>query len=162
MKKTKRLTYVTMLSAMAIVIHIFEGTFIPPIAMGVKFGLANIIALIALELFGVKEMVIVNTMRVVIGSLLRGTLFGSVFWISAGGVVLSSLILIVTYYLKSSIVFKSILSAFAHSCGQIMVVMLLYQQSSMMIYLPVMLATAVPTGILTGVISTLVLKRIKI
>ena len=85
MNKTRRLTYVTMLSALSIVINLFESMFIPPIQFGIRFGLANIIALITIELFGVKEVLIVNTMRIVIGSLLRGVIFGSPFWISFGG-----------------------------------------------------------------------------
>ena len=162
MNSTKRLTYVTMLSAMAIVINIFESAFIPPISFGIRFGLANIIALITLEFFGIKEMIIVNSMRVIIGSLLRGWLFGTTFWISFGGVLLSSIVLIIVYYLKSSIIFKSVMSAFAHSIGQVLVVMLMYSQKSMAVYIPVLLMTAIPTGALTGFISTMVLKRVKI
>lgn len=162
MNKTKKLTLITMLSAMAIVINLFESSFIPPISFGIRFGLANIIALITLEFFGVKEMIVVNIMRVVIGSLLRGWLFGTTFWISSGGVILSSLVLIVAYFLKSSVVFKSIISAFGHSIGQVLVVMILYQQKDMMIYIPILLMTAIPTGILTGIIGRLVLKRVKL
>ena len=162
MSKTKKLTYVTLLSAMAIVINVFESTFIPPVSFGIRFGLANIIALITMEFFCVKEMIIVNSMRVVIGSLLRGWMFGTTFWISFGGVLLSSIVLIIVYYLKGSVIFKSIMSAFAHSIGQVLVVMLLYNQKSMAVYIPVMLITAIPTGALTGFISTMVLKRVKI
>lgn len=162
MSKTKKLTTITMLSAMAIVINVFESAFIPPVAFGIRFGLANIIALITLEFFGVKEMVIVNTMRVVIGSLLRGWLFGTTFWISFGGVLLSSILLCVCYCLRSSIVFKSIISAFGHSIGQVLVVMILYNQKDMMVYIPVLLMTAIPTGILTGVIGRTVLKRVEL
>ena len=57
MKKnqTKRLMYVTMLSAMAIIINIFESTYLPIFPFGIRFGLANIIALIAIELLDVKQ-----------------------------------------------------------------------------------------------------------
>ena len=76
--KTRRIVYLTLLSAMAITINILESTYIPALPYGIRFGLANIIALITVELFGVKEMLIVNMMRVVIGNLLRGLIFG--FW----------------------------------------------------------------------------------
>ena len=65
---------------------------IPPLMGVFRIGLANIMALVALRMLGVKEMLIVNAMRVLIGNLLTGTIFGSVFWISLAGVVLSSLI----------------------------------------------------------------------
>ena len=43
--KTKRLVYMTMLSAMAITINILESTYLPVLPYGIRFGLANIIAL---------------------------------------------------------------------------------------------------------------------
>ena len=92
--KTKRFTVLALLAAIAITLNILETTMIPPLMGVFRIGLANIMALVALRMLGIKEMLIVNTMRVLIGNLLTGTIFGSVFWISFSGVVLSSLILI--------------------------------------------------------------------
>ena len=107
MNKTKKLAYVTMLSALAIVINIIENSFIPELPMGIRFGLANIIALVTINIFGIKEMLIVNIMRVTLGNLLAGTIFGTRFFIAMGGIVLSSMSLIVTNKLKCSVVFSS-------------------------------------------------------
>jgi len=149
--KTRRLVYLTLLSAMAITINILESTYIPALPYGIRFGLANIIALITVELFGVKEMLIVNMMRVVIGNLLRGLIFGSTFWISLSGVLLSSLVLILSKkLLKLPILSMSMLSALGHSTGQVMMVMLMYNQSGMMLVIPYLLISAIPTGLLTG------------
>ncbi|MDD6004191.1 MAG: Gx transporter family protein [Firmicutes bacterium] len=161
MNANKRLAYVTMLSALSIVINLFESLFIPPIQFGIRFGLANIIALVTINIFGVKELVIVNTMRIVIGSLLRGVIFGSPFWISFGGVVFSTIAIIVAHKLKTSHIFMSILSALAHSFGQVLVVMALYNQSGVIALFPVLAVSSVATGILTGAISRECLKRIK-
>ena len=54
MNKTKKLTYVTMLIALAIVINVAENAFLPELPLGIRFGLANIIALIAINLFSYK------------------------------------------------------------------------------------------------------------
>ena len=153
MKKnqTKRLMYITMLSAMAIIINIFESTYLPIFPFGIRFGLANIIALIAIELLDVKAMLSVNLMRVVIGNLLRGLIFGSTFWISLSGVVLSSIVLILCKkVLKMPIMSMSMLSAVGHSTGQVLMVMLFYNQESMWMILPYLLLSAIPTGLLTG------------
>lgn len=153
MKKnqTKRLMYITMLSAMAIIINIFESTYLPIFPFGIRFGLANIIALIAIELLDVKAMLSVNLMRVVIGNLLRGLIFGSTFWISLSGVVLSSIVLILCKkVLKMPIMSMSMLSAVGHSTGQVLMVMLFYNQESMWMILPYLLISAIPTGLLTG------------
>ena len=153
MKKnqTKRLMYITMLSAMAIIINIFESTYLPIFPFGIRFGLANIIALIAIELLDVKAMLSVNLMRVVIGNLLRGLIFGSTFWISLSGVVLSSIVLILCKkVLKMPIMSMSMLSAVGHSTGQVLMVMFFYNQESMWMILPYLLISAIPTGLLTG------------
>ncbi|MBE6108108.1 MAG: Gx transporter family protein [Erysipelotrichaceae bacterium] len=160
--KTRRLVYLTLLSAMAITINILESTYIPALPYGIRFGLANIIALITVELFGVKEMLIVNMMRVVIGNLLRGLIFGSTFWISLSGVLLSSLVLILSKkLLKLPILSMSMLSALGHSTGQVMMVMLMYNQSGMMLVIPYLLISAIPTGLLTGFTAQGALRLLK-
>ena len=164
MKKnqTKRLMYITMLSAMAIIINIFESTYLPIFPFGIRFGLANIIALIAIELLDVKAMLSVNLMRVVIGNLLRGLIFGSTFWISLSGVVLSSIVLILCKkVLKMPIMSMSMLSAVGHSTGQVLMVMLFYNHESMWMILPYLLLSAIPTGLLTGFTAKSALRLLK-
>ena len=94
MSKTKRLIYLALLTSMAIALQVFESMIAVPLPYGAKLGLANIIALVTMELFDVKELILVNSMRVLLGSLLRGTFLTSTFWISSGGVLLSSLAII--------------------------------------------------------------------
>lgn len=159
--KTKRFVYLTLLCAMAITLNILESTLIGPIFMNLRIGLANIIALITLFMLGPKEMLIVNVARVFIGNLLRGLIFGTTFWISLGGVVLSSLALLLCYKLKSSILFTSILSSISHSVGQVLVVMFIYKQAGMAITLPYLLFFSIPTGILTGIVAKSALSRVK-
>lgn len=162
-KQTRKMVYLTLLSAMAIAINILESTYLAFLPFGIRFGLANIIAIITLELFGIKEMILINVMRVVLGSLLRGTIFGSTFWISAGGVTLSTLcLMLVRKGLKLPIYSTSMLSAIAHSVGQVLVVMVIYQQIGMMGIVPLLLVSSIPTGILTGTIAIGVLKRLKV
>ncbi len=158
--KTKRFVYLTLLSAMAITLNILESILIGPIFMNLRIGLANIIALITLFMLGPKDMIIVNIMRVFIGNLLRGLIFGSTFWISLAGVTLSSIILLLCYRLKSSIVFTSILSSIGHSAGQVLMVMFIYQQAGMAITLPYLLIFSIPTGILTGFVAKAALSRV--
>ncbi len=158
--KTKHFVYLTLLSAMAITLNIMESILIGPIFMSLRIGLANIIALITLFMLGPKDMIIVNIMRVFIGNLLRGLIFGSTFWISLAGVTLSSIILLICYRLRSSIVFTSILSSIGHSVGQVLMVMFIYNQAGMAITLPYLLIFSIPTGILTGFVAKAALSRV--
>ena len=159
----KKMVYLTLLAAMAIAINLFESAYLAFMPFGIRFGLANIIALITIELFGIQEMLGINLMRVMLSSLLRGTIFGSTFWISAGGVLLSSLCLIVVRKgLKFPIYSTSMISAIGHSVGQVMVVMMIYQQIHLMYIIPILLISSIPTGVLTGMIAVGTLKRLKV
>ena len=158
---TKRFTFLTLLVAMAIMLNVIESTYIGSFSFGIRIGLANIIALITIKILGIKEMLVVNVMRVMIGNLIRGLIFGSTFWISLGGVALSSIMLIILHKLNASIMFTSVGSSIAHSVGQVLVVMAFYRQPLIMSILPYLLLGSVPTGILTGYLAVRVIERIK-
>ncbi len=158
--KTKHFVYLAMLCAMAITLSLIESIYIGSFMYGIRIGLANIIALITIHMMGIREMIIVNIMRVVISTLMRGLIFGSTFWISLGGVALSSIVLIITYRLHSSVMFSSVLCAIAHSVGQVIVVVMFYMQPAFAAILPYLLVGSVPMGIMTGIVAQLVLNRI--
>ena len=160
-EKNRRFTYLALLSAVAIALNLLESIYIGPIFGVLRLGLANIAALLALKIMGRKEMIIVNVMRVVIGNLLRGTIFSSTFWISSGGVILSSLVMLGMDKLDSSLLFTSIIGSIAHSTGQVLIVSFLYRQAGMAAILPYLLLGSIPTGILIGTVAKLVLTRIR-
>lgn len=162
MSETKRFVYVTMLCAMAISLNLFESIYIGNIfPFGIRIGLANIIALITIEMFGIKEMLVVNVMRVFIGNLIRGLIFGSTFWIALGGVVLSSIALIITHKLKSSLIFSSVVCSVMHSLGQVLVVIMFYNQPRMIAIMPYLLLGSIPMGVITDIVSKNALRLMK-
>lgn len=161
LQRTKRFTVLALLSAMAITLNLLETAILTPFLGLLRVGLANIIALMAIEILGVKEMIIVNVMRVVIGSLLSGMFLGTAFWISVGGVLLSSLVIFLCTKLKSSLMFTSVMSSIAHSVGQVIIVVFLYKQLMVAAILPYFLLFSIPAGLLTGSIAKLALKRVK-
>lgn len=150
--KTKRLTILTMLLAMAITVSLIESQVEIGIP-GVRLGLANVLGLMALSIFGVKEMFILNLMRVLIVGLMRGTLFFSPgFWISFCGTFLSSTMAFVAYKTKIfSDVGVSSVSACFHNIGQVLFVSFLTRAPMLLFtYLPFMLLLGIPTGVLSG------------
>ena len=162
MSKTKRLIYLALLISMAIALQVFESMIAIPLPYGAKLGLANIIALVTMELFDVKELILVNSMRVLLGSLLRGTFLTSTFWISTGGVLLSSLaIIFMKKFTKQSMIGISIVSAVFHNIGQIIVITFLYNNVALAAILPILLITAIPTGILVGISAKETSSRVK-
>lgn len=157
----KRFVYLALLSAMAITLSMFESMYIGPIIGLVRLGLANIVALLTIKILGTKEMIIVNTMRVIIANLLIGMIFGPAFWISSGGVILSSIVLILSDHFQSSLLYTSIMCAIAHSFGQILIVSFIYRQLGIAVLLPYLLLGSIATGVFTGFVSQIVLTRIK-
>lgn len=148
--ETHRLTVLTMLVGMAFIINMIEPTF-PILIPGVKFGLANILGLFAFYIFGVKELFIVNLMRVLIASIMRGTLFGTGFYLAfTGSLFASTFIVVFAKLTKMSSIGLSSVSATFHNIGQILVIAIITQTGLIVTYLPIMLFMGIPTGIVTG------------
>ena len=79
-KKTRKLVLLAVLVSIATALHAVELLFPNPFPVpGAKLGLANIITLITLEVFGWKEGLVVVVLRVFIGSLL-GNFLGLGFY----------------------------------------------------------------------------------
>ena len=83
--RTRRFTYLAVLSAMAMMINMLETSLLPPFFGFFRLGLANIIALVTIRVMSANAMIVVNGMRVILGSLLSGRFLGSTFWIGAAG-----------------------------------------------------------------------------
>jgi len=159
---TRRLTLLTMLLAMSILLAMIEPALPIPVP-GVKLGLANILGLITLYLFGIREMMTVNIMRVLMAALLRGIIFGTGFWLSLTGMLLSSLITIILYKQnKFTKIGISIASSAFHGVGQIAALIFINNTVMMVYWLPMLWFSSVPTGYITGTLSVQVLKRLKV
>lgn len=160
-KRTQKIVYLSLLSAMAIVLHTVESLLPLPFPLGVKLGLANIISLVVIDIYGVKEMFIVNFFRVVISGLLTGTIFTYPFFMSCGGVFLSSLVLaLLKKVTHLPIVSTSIIAALFHNIGQLIVVSFVLSSAAMMPYVFIMMIASIPTGILTGLAAIAILERV--
>lgn len=164
MDKTKKMTTITMLVAISILFQLIETMIPVPIPVpGFKLGFANIVGLITLYMFDGKVMLKVNLMRVVLTALLRGTLFGTSFWLSLCGSMLSTVVMILAYNKSSmSIYGVSVAGSVFHSIGQVVAITIIYNQFFMQAILPVLIVLAIPTGLLMAFIGSGVLKSIHV
>ncbi len=161
-KKTRKIVYLALLSALAIGLHTIDHYLSMPLPFGVKLGIANIIALITIQIYGVKEMFIINAFRVIISGLITGSFMNYVFFMSCGGVLLSSIVLtLLVRYTKLPMISLSIFSAMFHNIGQIIVISFVLSSKAIVPYLFVLFAASIPTGIFNGLVAIEVLKRIK-
>ena len=154
--ETRKLTIVSMLLALSVVLNIVEST-IPLIGNmipGVKLGLANIIVLFAIYMFSFKEAMYISIGRVFLVGIIRTGLFGVTFFLSLAGAVLSTIMMFLfSRYTKLSIIGVSIIGAITHSIGQILMAIIIVKTVNVIFYLPFILFFSIITGIIVGTIA---------
>ena len=144
-----------LLTALGLIIGYIE--FLIPIPLGipgVKPGFANIVIVWALYSLGPWEALMINGMRI----FLSGFLFGnfSMILYSLAGAAVSFLCMCLT---KKSGLF-SMIGGVMHNMGQLLVAMAVLETVSLVYYGPVLLAAGVITGLLIGIVTGEVKKRI--
>ena len=157
--KVQKMALLGILTAGAIIIAVLES-FIPSIGIpGVKMGLANIVILIILYELGIWEAVVVNLLRVLAVSLIRGTFLSMGFLMSLTGCVFSLGIMILFCLLikKFSIIGVSVIGAIFHVTGQILIAMLFLGTAYIFLYLPVIAISAIITGVFVGIVAKLII-----
>lgn len=150
------------LAALAIGLHLIEAVLPSPLP-GVKPGIANIVTLYVLYQYGIGTAVWVSLLRVFAGSLLLGQLFSPTFLLSLGGALSSLAILALAIKLPAKWfgpISLSILAAFAHIAGQLLIVWLWLIPHSGVIYLtPVFALAALFFGTINGLVLVKFMKR---
>ena len=163
MKNTKKLVQSAVLVSLALALSYAER-FIPlqlliPLP-GVKLGLANVVTLIALYLFGGRTAFGILTVRCVLGAVFGGGITGLLFSLTGG--ILSMCVMTVCRKLPFLSVYGvSVLGAAAHNIGQILAAMLLMHSVYIGMYLSYLLIVALFTGFATGAACAGVLRILK-
>ena len=158
--KTRKLTTLSMLTAIALTIFMVEAQ-IPALVPipGVKMGLANIVTVFTVFAIGPKEGILVLFVRIFLGAVFAGN-FSTIFYSAAGG----ALAILTTIGLKKLLTKKQlwvagVAGAIAHSIGQMAMAVTLTATPSLAIYLPVMIAISIITGAFTGLCAQFLVNR---
>lgn len=143
-------------AAAAIVLTVAEAA-IPLPLPGVKPGLANIITLVVLARWGWRDAVWVALLRVLVGSLLLGQFLAPGFFLSLVGSLASLAVLGLAMHLPKrwfGPVSHSVLAAFAHIGGQVLVARLWLVPHDGVFYLvPLFALAATVFGLVNGLIA---------
>ena len=156
---------IALLSAYAVALHAFESLLPTPIPW-LRLGLANIITLVTLLLYGFRAAMVVTLIRVILASLFIGTFLGPAFILSLGGGVTSTvamgLILSVAPRLFSTIGL-SLIGALFHNIAQLVLAYFLFIQriEAILLISPFIILIGALTGTVNGVISDLLIKNLK-
>lgn len=160
MTKTRKLVFFSLAVTLATALGFLEMLLPNPLPLpGVKLGLANIVTLMVLSMYGLKEGLSVALLRVLFASLLAGTFFSVSFMLSLSGAVLSTLTMsfFFRYFSTFSIIGVSMAGAVMHNVGQLLMAAFLIQTPYIFYYLPVLLLAGIPTGLVTGYLARLLL-----
>jgi heptaprenyl diphosphate synthase len=152
MSRNRKMVFIALLVAQAIVLNIIERMIpVPFITPGAKLGLANIITVVAIYMLTLKDTFAIVILRVVMASVLVGNMTG--FFYSLSGGILSLIAMYIVYKLgrdKISIVGVSIIGAVFHNIGQVIIAAIVIQNINIAAYLPVLLIAGIGTGIFVG------------
>lgn len=158
--KTKKLTVMALLTAIALTIFMVEAQ-IPPLVPlpGVKLGLSNIVTVFAVFALGSKEAAAILFCRIFLGSIFAGN-FSSIFYSAAGGTAA----ILVTILLRKILTRKQlwvagVCGAIAHSVGQVAMAMLITSTPGLIVYLPMLMAVSMVTGLFTGLCAQFLVNR---
>ena len=158
MKKTAALGF---LLALSMILSYIES--ILPLSIGIpgiKLGLPNLIVVILLYLYGEKEALAVNILRIVLTGFMFGNLF-AILYALAGALFSFTVMLIMKKTDIFSVAGVSIGGGVFHNMGQLIVAMFVVETYAPIFYLPMLLAAGVATGFIIGVVSMRLIPYLK-
>lgn len=161
MKRTQKLCVLALTVSAAMLLSFIESQ-IPSFTAvpGIKIGLANIAVIFALYKFGIKEAAAVSVVRVCLVALLFGSAVSMLYGL-AGAVVSIGLMALLKRRSPLSPIGVSVAGGVAHNLGQIAVACLLLKSAALIYYLPVLMISGTVAGIVVGVASGILVKRLK-
>ena len=154
--QTRKLTLSAILTALGLILGLLER-FVPLPLPGVKLGLANIVTLFALYSVGLPYAAGILALRCILGSIFAGSITGLIYSLTGGA--LSFLVMALMKRTgRLSVYGVSVLGSASHHIGQVLAASIVMSSPSVLLYLPVMLAVSVATGLLIAFITCGVLR----
>lgn len=160
--KTRKVAVLALSIALAMIFSFVESQIPALVAIpGVKLGLANIVVVFALYKLGWKEAALISIIRVVLVSLLFGSLM-SLFYSVAGAVLSLAGMIALKQTRAFSCMAVSVVGGVLHNVGQIGMACLILETSVIRYYLPFLLLSGVLSGIVIGVVAGWITGRVRV
>lgn len=154
--KLKQLTTLALYVTLSLGIYAVESA-IPPLVPipGIKLGLANIITLILLHHFSLKETALVLTARILLSTLLFGQFMSLLYSLSGGFLSLFPMFLTCRLLRKRTVFLTGAVGGLTHNLGQLMAAFALTATPGVLSYLPFLVLSGILTGLFTGLTASL-------
>lgn len=161
MQKTRQTARFGLLCAMTLVLGYIDRIIpIAPGVPGIKLGLANTVLLYAVYLMGPGSAALLMLAKVFLsGFLFAG--FSGMLYSFAGGVLSLCAMLLLRRVKDIGIIGVSVGGAVFHNIGQVVVACIAVESRAVLGYLPLLMISAVITGILTGTAAKYAIAALK-
>ncbi len=154
--RTRKLVLLAILLSVSIVVNVVERFALQGVTgmPWMRLGLANIVVLLVLYTYGVKDGFAIMALRILLVAMLT-TGIGSVgFLLSVGGGSIAFIMMVIFRFLPGfSLVSVSVMGALGHATGQIMMAIALLATDEIIYTLPLLMIMSVPTGIFVGIVT---------
>lgn len=160
---TREYIFLALLTTGALVLTILEGMIpFPFIAPGARLGLANMVVLSVIVVFGFNKGFTVAVLKSILVLLVAGNPIGFLYSVSGG--ILSVVAMYLAYrYLSGylSLIGVSVLGALAHNTAQVFMAAAVLENMKILTYLPVMYIVSLFTGCFVGYASIFIVGNLK-
>ena len=151
-----KIAFLSISIALAMILAFAESRIPSPIP-GVKIGLPNIVIMFILYKFSWKEAVITNLTRVLLVSILFGNVQSMILGLSGAILSLLGMILLKKWFAPTTV---SVVGGILHNVGQVGAACVVMRTAALVSYLPVLLVSGIIAGVLVGIVSALLLKKL--
>lgn len=156
----KKTALLGMLTSLALIASYIETLIPVPIPVpGVKLGLANLIILIVLKLYGAKEGLLLNILRILLAGFLFGS-FSTILYSLAGGLLSFAVMGVLLKTKLFSLIGVSIAGGVCHNLGQLLLAIVVLNSAALLSYMPVLLISGLLTGLLIGIGAEQILRHL--
>ena len=163
--KTKKLTLLSLLSALALVLSFMENMLLPDIPflpVGAKPGLSNIVTMFTASFYGFSGAFYITLVKGLFALITRG-ITAAVMSFCGGVLSTAVMCLMIKKECKSlSYIGIGVLSASAHNMGQLFAACFITGTASILSYGKYLLLFGLVTGFVTGTVLEAVLPKIKV
>lgn len=147
----KRLTLLAMYVVLSLAIYAVESLLPNPLPIpGCKLGLANIITLLLLKNYGLRDTCLVLLTRILIATLLFGQAVSLLYSLFGGLLALLCMAAVKKLFGSSFLIPAGITGGLAHNVGQLLAAFLIVRSPSVLTYLPFLLLCSGAAGLFTG------------
>ncbi len=160
MISNQKLAQLGLFTAIAIIFGYVESL-IPVFAgvPGIKLGLANLSVLFILQRYSVKEAAVVSLIRIFVIGFLFGNMF-SILYSLAGAALSLTVMSLLSHYTKASTIAISMSGGITHNIAQLLIACVIVQSYSLIYYGPILIVSGIVTGLVIGILTTEVSRRV--